>query len=89
MQVWHNKLYDFGKLKSPNEIAQQVKEAGTISVLAILQSPIQQEQIIDQVCESSRNAIRRLSAFRLIDMLLEKQVNENNTVELVQWFISF
>ena len=36
MQVWHNQLYDFGKIRSPNEAAQQVKEAGTISVLAML-----------------------------------------------------
>ena len=36
VQVWHDELYDFGKLKTSKETTQQVKEAGTISVLACL-----------------------------------------------------
>ena len=43
MQTWQNNFYDFGKLKNTNEIIAAVKEAGTTSVLAILQSPIQKE----------------------------------------------
>ena len=89
MQVWHNQLYDFGKIRSPNEAAQQVKEAGTISVLAMLQAPIQEGEITSQVCQSTKNAIRRLAAFRLIDRLLETQVDEKSIVELIQWFTSF
>ena len=71
VQIWHEEVYDFGKYKSPNETAQEVTEAGTTSVLACLQSPIQADQIISQVMRCSRKAMLRLSAFRMIDMLLE------------------
>jgi hypothetical protein len=36
MQVWHEELYDFGKLKSSTDAAKEVMEAGTTSVLACL-----------------------------------------------------
>ena len=36
VKEWHAELYDFGKLKSSKETAQEVKEAGTTSVLACL-----------------------------------------------------
>ena len=66
-----------------------MREAGTTSVLAILQSPIQTEQIISQVVKSARNAIRRLSAFRILDNLLDMETNEELLIEIVAWFTSF
>ena len=36
MQNWQNNLYNFGKLKNQNQIIQEVREAGTMSVLAML-----------------------------------------------------
>ena len=66
-----------------------MKEAGTTSVLACLQSPIEAGQIIQQVMTCSRKAILRLSAFRMIDMLLELDQDEVALTEIVAWFVSF
>jgi hypothetical protein len=82
-------LYDFGSLKTTSEIEAAVQVAGTTSILALLQSPIQTEQIIDQVVKSARNAIRRLSAFRIIDNLIDQDTPEELYIEIVAWFTSF
>jgi len=51
------------KQQMSNERSKQILEAGTTSVLACLQTPIQVHQIINHVALSTRRAIRRLSAF--------------------------
>ena len=76
-------------LKSPNETANKIKEAGTTSVLAFLQSPISDEQIINQVMVCTKNTIKRLSAFSLIDSILTEQTDLSSLVDFVHWFISF
>ena len=66
-----------------------MKEAGTTSVLACLQSPIMVHEIISQVMTSSRRAIMRLSAFNLINMLLDCDKDNSALAEIVAWFTSF
>jgi hypothetical protein len=58
-------------------------------VLACLQSPIDRDQIVAQVTQSSRKAILRLTAFRMIELMLEKSSKDVGLIEIVSWFVSF
>ena len=40
VKTWHDEIYDFGRLKTSQEIASQIKEASTESVLGLLQCTI-------------------------------------------------
>ena len=63
-------MAEAGKIKSQNALARELREAGTTSVLAYLQMSTETDQVINHILACSRNAIRRLSAFLLINKTL-------------------
>ena len=71
--------------------AKEIGEASTTSVLACLQTPIQVYHIKNQIALSSHRAIRRLSAFQRIKLLMEQAISTNKKSQLkvlITWMIS-
>ena len=75
VKTWNSGLEDTGKVKSPNELAREIREAGTTSVLAFIQMPIETVEVVTYILTCQRNAIRRLSAFLLINKALEGDID--------------
>ena len=58
-------------------------------MLAVLQAPIEAEQIVSQIFFRARKAIRRISGFKLLESLLNVDANQEILIEIVAWFTSF